>query len=115
MSTDMVSRSSFTSHSITKADAYDVKEVASHAAKATEIVKAANEEIVKIGAHTISSMANLTAGAGQVRQHLLGSGYRSEIYDDAHNKTLQVTGQNLIILTNEGQKEILKAAVAYMK
>jgi hypothetical protein len=111
----MVSRSGFSASAITQGSAIDIKDVAEHSAKATEITKVANEELVKIGAHAISSMANLTSGAAQVRQHLLGYGYRNEIYDDAQNKVLQVTGQNMITLTNAGQKEILQYAASLMR
>jgi hypothetical protein len=115
MSTELVSRSSYTSSSLTKADAYDVRDAAFHSAKATELTKVANEEIAKIGAHTIGTMANLTSGAGQVRRQLMDSGHRSEVYDDAQNKILQVTGQNMITMANAGQKEVLQYTASRMR
>lgn len=115
MSNQIVSRSSFSATSITKGSALDVRDVAEHSAKATEMAKVANEEVAKIGAHAISTMATLTSGAGQVRRQLMDSGYRSEIFDDAQNKILQVTGQNMITLTNAGQKEILQYAASLMR
>jgi hypothetical protein len=115
MSNQMVPRSSYTTHSITKGSAIDIQDVAQHSAKATEIAKVANEEQAKIGAHAISTMAQLTSGAGQVRQQLTTSGYRSEIFDDAQNKVLQVTGQNLITMTNAAQKEVLQYAASRMR
>lgn len=115
MSNQMVPRSSFTAHAITQGSAIDIQDVAQHSAKAAEIAKVVTEEQAKIGAHAISTMAQLTGGAGQVRQQLMASGYRSEIFDDAQNKVLQVTGQNIITMTNAAQKEALQYAASLIR
>jgi hypothetical protein len=71
--------------------------------------------MAKVAAHTIGTMAQLTNGANQVRRQLIDRGHPNEIYDDAQNKILQVTGQNMITMTNASQKEILQYAAALMR
>lgn len=115
MSTELVSRSSYTATSLTKASAYDVAEVAEQAAKVTEIAKVANAEVAQIGGHAVGTMAQLVQGAGQVRRQLMDSGHRSEIFDDAQSKILQVTGTNIITLANAAQKEVLQQAAKLMR
>jgi hypothetical protein len=115
MSTDLVSRSSFTATGITKADSYDVQQVATQGAKVTVITDLASREIAQIGAQVIMAMAQLTQGAESTRRQLLESGVRNDVYDDAHSKVLQVTGQNLITLGNTGQKAVAQAAASMMR
>lgn len=115
MSTQLVARSSYTSTSLAKADTFDVQAVAEQSAKIAEITKVANHEVMQVGGHAIGTMAQLVQGAGDVRQKLLELGHRSEIFDDAQSKVLQVTGQNIITLANTAQKEILQQATKLMR
>lgn len=115
MSTQLASRSSHSATSLTKADTFEVQEMAQQSAKVTEIVKVANHEIAQIGAHAVSTTAQLVKDTGEVRRQLMDSGHRSEIFDDAHEKTLQVTGTNLITLANTAQKEVLNQAAKYLR
>ena len=115
MCNQLVPRSSFATHSLTQVSAIDVRDAAEHSGKATEIAKAANEEMARVAAHSIGTMAQLTNGASQVRRQLMDPGNPNALYDDAQNKLLQVTGQNLITMTNAAQKEILQYAAAMMR
>lgn len=100
---------------LTKADHYDVQQVIQQAAKITEVTKAANQEVAQVGTHAVNTMANVVRQAGQTRAQLMDSGHRSEIYDDAQSKIVQVTGQNLITLANTAQKEIMQEAARMMR
>jgi hypothetical protein len=81
----------------------------------SEIAAVADHEVARVGAHTIGTMAELVQGAGNVRYKLLQDGHRSDLYDDAQSKILQVTGQNLITLTNTAQQEIVRDAAYHMR
>lgn len=116
MDTNLISRASFSpATGITKADSYDVQEVAAQGAKVTVITELASQEIAQIGAQVIIAMADLTQGAESTRRRLLDSGVRNEVYDDAQSKVLQVTGQNLIALGNAGQKAIAQTAASMLR
>lgn len=115
MSSQLVSHSSYVAGTLSKADIYDVQYVAQQSAKVTEITKVANFEMARVGAHAIGTMAELVQGADSVRRQLLEAGHRSEIYVDSQDKVVQVTGHNMIKLTNAGQEEILKNAVYHMR
>lgn len=112
----LVSRNSFNaSGDITKADAYDIQAAAVHAAKAVEVAKIANIEMAAVAGHATGVTANLVSGAQSITHHLLAQGVRSEIFDDARDKVLTVTAQNLITITNVAQKEIAQAAASAMR
>ena len=116
MSDSLVSRNSFNvSGEVTKADAYAIQAAATHSAKAVEVAKIANYEMAAIAGHTTGVTANLVSGAQSVTHHLLARGVRSEIFNDARDKVLVVTAQNLITITNTAQKEIAQAAAAAMR
>lgn len=115
MCSQIVSRSSFTATGLSKAGAYDVQEVAQRATEITEIAKVANHEVAQIGAHAVGTMAQLVQGAGNVQRQLMDSGHRSEVFDDAKSKILQVSGTNLITLANTAQKEVMNQAVKHMR
>ncbi len=103
------------STSLTKADTYDVQQVAQQTVKITEVTQAANREVAQVGIHAVNTMANVVKEAGQTRLKLTDSGHRSDIYDDAQSKIVQVTGQNLITLANTAQKEIMQEAARMMR
>ena len=115
MSSELAPRSSYLTTSLGRAEVYEVHEVAALSAMVTEIAKIANHEVARVGAHTVGTMADLVQGAGNARYKLLGGGHRSDIYDDAQSKILQVTGQNLITLANTAQQEILRQAASHMR
>lgn len=116
MADSLVSRNAFsTSGEVTKADAYDIQAAATHAAKAVEVAKIANVEMATIAAHATGVTANLVSGVQAVTHQLTAQGVRSEVFDDARDKVLTVTAQNLIVITNAAQKEITQAAAAAMR
>lgn len=115
MSSQLAHRSGYVTTSLGKAEAYEVRDVAARSAMVAEITKIANHEVARVGAHTVGTMAELVQGAGNVRYKLLEGGHRSDIYDDAQSKILQVTGQNLITLANTAQQEILRQAASHMR
>ena len=115
MSSQLAPRSSHITTSLTKSDTYDLQELAQQTAKITEVIKVANHEIAQIGAHAVSTTAQLVKDAGEARRQMMDSGHRSEIFDDAQSKTLQVTGTNIITLANTAQKEVLNQATKYMR
>jgi hypothetical protein len=100
---------------LTKADTYDIQQMVQRGAKVTEVAKAANHEVAQVGTHAVNTMANVVREAGQTRNQLTASGHRSDIYDDAQSKIVQVTGQNLITLANTAQKEIMQEAARMMR
>ena len=115
MSTQMVSGSRYSANSLSKADAYDVQQVAQQSAKITQITQVANHEVARVGAHAVGTMAQLVQTAEDTRWRLTCSGNARELYDDAQGKILQVTGTNLITLANTAQKEILQQSARLMR
>ena len=115
MSTQLVSQSPYAANSLTKADVYDVQQVAQKSAKITQIAQAVDHEVAQIGAHAVGTMAQLVQTAGDTQRRLTDSGHGSALYDDAQSKILQVTGTNLITLANTAQKEIVQQAAALMR
>lgn len=115
MCSQLVSSSSYNTTSLSKADAYDVQDVAQRTAGITELAKVANHQVAQVGAHTVGTMAQLVKGSNEVTRQLLDSGHRSPLFDDAREKVLQVTGTNLITLANTAQQEILRKASSYMR
>lgn len=115
MCSQLVSRSGYVVSALDKGVAYEVREAAQLSAMVTEITKVTNFEVARVGAHAVGTMAELVQGAGNVRRQLLESGHRSDIYDDAQSKILQVTGQNIITLANTAQQEILRQAASHMR
>ena len=107
--------SRYVGHGLTKAGQFDVQQIAAEATKIKEITKVANHEIAQIGAHAVGAMAEVTRVASDVQRRLTMNGHRSEVFDDANNKILQVTGQNLITTANTAQKEILQQAARLMR
>lgn len=115
MSSELAPRSSYLTTGLGRAEVFEVQEVAARSRMVSEIAAVVDHEVARVGAHTIGTMAELVQGAGNVRYKLLEGGYRSDLYDDAQSKILQVTGQNLITLANTAQQEILRQAASHMR
>lgn len=115
MSSELAPRSSYLTTGLGRAEVFQVQEVAARSRMISEITAVADHEVARVGAHTIGTMAELVQGAGDVRYKLLQGGHRSDLYDDAQSKILQVTGQNLITLANTAQQEIMHNAAYHMR
>lgn len=103
------------SSSLTRADASAAQYFSQVTAGISSVAEHANNEVAKVGAHAVTTMAQLSEGAGAVQRRLTVSGHSSPVYDDAHNKILQVTGQNIITLANTAQQQILRQAASLMR
>lgn len=114
MSSELAPLSSYLARSLGKVETFELQEVAARSALLTEMTKIANHEVARIGAHTVGTMANLVQDAGNVRNTLLERGHRSDIFDDAQSKILQVTGQNLITMANTTQQQIVRQVISHM-
>lgn len=115
MCSQLVSRSGYVPNALAKADAYAVQDVAQQTAAVSEITKVANHQVAQVGAHAVGTMAQLVQGSNDVSRQLTDSGHRSSLFDDCRDKVLQVTGTNLITLSNTAQQEILRKASSYMR
>jgi hypothetical protein len=114
MSNDLVPRTNFTSTSLTRGRQREVLSLADQVAKTAEITKVANCEVAHVGLHALGTMASMVVGTNDIQHRLTNSGNQSDLFDDALQKILQTTGQNIHTITNMAQQEILKEAMAAM-
>ena len=115
MTTQLVRRSNFTADALSVRKAQEVMVFAEEAAQVTEITNVAGYEMAQISVGAATAMANAMSAAANIHQRLACAGLSEPIFDDMQAKVLQVTGGNLITLTNAAQKEILQAAIAAMR
>jgi hypothetical protein len=103
------------STALTRADELEIVVLRQGNAKANIVNAEVVNEVARMGAHATQVVAGLTHGADTIRMRLLEDGVRSQIFDDAREKILQVTAQNIIGFTAAAQKVVMAKGAEAMR
>lgn len=115
MPNQIVRRSGFTADALPVPKVREVMLYAEDAAQITELAKITECEIGEVAIYAVQAMADAVTQTDYIHWRLAATGHSNQIFEDMQAKTLNVTGVNLITLTNAVQKEMIQAAIASMR